>query len=73
MEKLTIRLKPGQWQVINELTEALGCSTAIIIRAIVSDFLTRNEEILERIICEHLETGRTLMDNQILNIEENED
>lgn len=73
MDKLTIRLKPGQSQVINELTEALGCSTAIVIRAIVSDFLTRNEDILEHIISEHLETGRTLMDNQILNIEENEE
>lgn len=73
MNKLTIRLKPGQMQVIEELTEALGCSTAIIIRAIVSDFLTRNEEILEHIICEHLEKGTTLMNNNILNIENNED
>lgn len=72
MEVVTIRLTPGQIQVLTELRDALGCSIAVIIRAIISDFLTRNEETLEGIICRHLETGETLLNNDILKIEENE-
>lgn len=70
MDKITLRLKPGQMQVIEELREALGINTATIIRAIISDFLTRNEEILERIIVEYQETGKTL--NEILKIDDDE-
>lgn len=73
MDRLTLRLRPGQMQVIEELREALGINTAVIIRAIISDFLTRNEEILERIIVEYQETGKTLKEtNSILNFEDDE-
>ena len=73
MDKITLRLKPGQMRVIEELREALGINTATIIRAIISDFLTRNEDILERIIVDYQETGKTLNEtNKILNIDEDE-
>ena len=73
MDKITLRLKPGQMRVIEELREALGINTATIIRAIISDFLTRNEDILERIIVDYQETGKTLNEtNKILNIEDDE-
>ena len=60
-------------QVISELREALGINTAIIIRAMISDFLTRNEDILERIIEEYQKTGKTLREtNDILNFDDDE-
>ena len=60
MEKLTLRFKPGQYQVLCELRDALGCNISLIVRAIVSDFLTRNEDTLERIITDYRETGKPL-------------
>ena len=57
MDKLTLRFRPGQYQVLCELRDALGCSISLIVRAIVSDFLTRNKEMLERIIMDYKETG----------------
>ena len=73
MERLTLRLRPAQMQVISELREALGINTAIIIRAMISDFLTRNEDILERIIEEYQKTGKTLREtNDILNFDDDE-
>lgn len=46
---LSIRLTNNQMQVLTELKEKLGCSFSVIIRAIVLDFLQRNEEVLDRI------------------------
>ena len=74
MDKITLRLKPGQMQVIEELREALGANTATIIRAIISDFLVRNEDILERIIVDYQKTGKPLSEtNQILNFQEDDE
>ena len=50
MPRMTLRLKPNQMLVLDELAEALGVSHAQLVRAIVLDFLTQNEERLERII-----------------------
>ena len=61
MEKLTLRLKPRQYQVLCELRDALGCNISLIVRAIVGDFLTRNEDILERIISDYESTGKPLI------------
>lgn len=47
--KLSIRLTDNQMLVLSELREKLGCSFSVIIRAIVLDFLQRNEEALDRI------------------------
>lgn len=50
MPRMTLRLKPNQMLVLDELADALGVSHAQLVRAIVLDFLTQNEERLERII-----------------------
>ena len=47
---MTIRLTPNQMLVLKELTETLNTSYSMLVRSIVCDFLTRNEEQLERII-----------------------
>lgn len=49
-QKVTIRLTPEQVQVLTELRESLGCSFSLMIRTIVGDFLTRNEQRIENII-----------------------
>lgn len=46
---LSIRLTDNQMLVLTELKEKLGCSFSVIIRAMVLDFLQRNEAVLERI------------------------
>lgn len=67
---MTLRLKPGQMQVLEELRVALGCNTAVMVRAIISDFLTRNEETLERIILDYQSGKKPLM--QDLNLNDND-
>ena len=41
-------------QVLSELTQALDTSYSMLVRSIVSDFLTKNEDQLERIIVKKL-------------------
>ena len=65
---LSIRLTNNQMQVLTELKEKLGCSFSVIIRAIVLDFLQRNEETLDR-MCSG-ESNQNL--NQLI-MEDNED
>lgn len=50
MPRLTVRLSPNQMQVLYELTKALGVTYSQLVRAIILNFLTVNEERLERII-----------------------
>lgn len=50
MPRLTVRLTPNQMLVLNELVEALNVSHSQLVRAIVLDFITHNEERLEKII-----------------------
>lgn len=52
-EKITIRVTPNQMQVLKELSEATDSSISIIVRSIILDFITRNEERLEEIITKH--------------------
>ena len=68
MEKITLRLKEGQYQVLSELRDALGCNIAVIVRAIIGDFLQKNEETLERIITEYNESGIPL--NKMFDIDD---
>lgn len=49
-ERITIRLSPNQMQCLKELTTSLNTSYSLLVRTIISDFLTRNENTLERII-----------------------
>ena len=48
-ERVTVRLSPNQMQCLKELTASLNTSYSLLIRSIIQDFLTRNEESLERI------------------------
>lgn len=50
MPRLTVRLNPNQMLVLDELTEALDVSHSQLVRAIILDFITQNEERLETII-----------------------
>ena len=52
--RITVRLTESQMQVLSELTQALDTSYSMLVRSIVCDFLTRNENQLERIIEEKL-------------------
>ena len=61
-QKVTIRLSPDQVQVLTELRETLGCSFSLMIRTIVGDFLTRNEDRIEEIIC-NKNNGEKLFDD----------
>ena len=49
-ERVTVRLTPYQMQCLKELSTNLNTSYSLLIRTIIGDFLTRNEEYLERII-----------------------
>lgn len=50
MPRLTVRLNPNQMQVLYELTDALGVTYSQLIRAIILDFLSKNEDLLEGVI-----------------------
>ena len=50
MQRITVRLNPNQMLVLNELTEALNVSYSQLVRTIILDFLSKNEERLEQII-----------------------
>ena len=49
-EKLTNRLTPNQMQCIRELSENLDVSYSLLVRAIIQDFLIRNENALDNIV-----------------------
>lgn len=49
-EKLTIRLTPNQMQCLRELSENLDVSYSLLVRAIIQDFLIRNENTLDSIV-----------------------
>ena len=48
-ERITIRLTPYQMQCLKELTASLNTSYSLLVRSIIGDFLTKNEEALDRI------------------------
>lgn len=51
-QRITVRLTPNQMLCLKELKESLGTSYSLLTRSIIQDFITRNEEHLERIIVE---------------------
>lgn len=59
-QKLTIRLTPYQLQVLTELSNKFGSSYSLLVRTIIGDWLTKNDEILEKIIDN--KTAKTLDD-----------
>lgn len=48
-ERVTVRLTPYQMQCLKELSSSLNTSYSLLIRSIIGDFLSRNEDTLERI------------------------
>ena len=48
--RITVRLTPNQMQCLNELSTGLDTSLSLLVRTIISDFITRNEDTLNRII-----------------------
>lgn len=66
LDKITIRLSPNQRLVLDELKQKFGCNYSLLIRTIISDFLTRNEDYLDRMISGHEQ-------NEELNNEEEYD
>ena len=48
-QRVTVRLTPYQMQCLKELSASLNTSYSLLIRSIIGDFLTKNEEALERI------------------------
>lgn len=49
-DRISIRLTPYQNQVLTELSTSLNTSISMLVRTIVGDFITRNEEVLERLV-----------------------
>ena len=49
-ERVTVRLNCYQMQCLKELSTSLNTSYSLLIRTIIQDFLTRNEDALDRII-----------------------
>ena len=50
LPRVSLRLQPRQLQVLTELSNVLNAPISVMIRAIVLDWLTRNEDIVEQII-----------------------
>ena len=48
--RISIRLSPNQELVLREMSEALDTSISMMIRTIVGDWITKNEEFIYRII-----------------------
>lgn len=48
-ERVTVRLTPNQMQCLKELSVSLNTSYSLLIRTIIQDFLTRNQDALDRI------------------------
>lgn len=49
-KKISLRVTDAQLRVLDELSSALNATYSQLIRAILFDFIERNEERLERII-----------------------
>lgn len=49
-QRITVRLTENQMLVLSELVDALDTSYSMLVRSIVADFLTKNEQQLENII-----------------------
>jgi len=50
LPRVSVRLYPTQMQVLQELSNALNANVSTIVRAVIGDWLKKNEETLERII-----------------------
>lgn len=55
--KISIRITPWQGQVLQEMSESLGVGYSMLIRTIIGDWLSKNEEYIYRIIDKKQENG----------------
>lgn len=65
LPRVSIRLRENQLQVLNELSEVLNAPISVIIRSIILDWLTKNDEVIEQII-----TGERPFDKNWINDDE---
>lgn len=63
-EKISIRITPHQSLVLQEMSQALSTTYSMLIRTIIGDWLTKNEDYIYRIIdkkkienAKHQQTG----------------
>lgn len=49
-ERITVRLTANQMLVLSELRDKLGVNISLLCRTMIGDFITKNEDSLERII-----------------------
>ena len=66
-DRISIRLTPYQNQVLTELSTSLNTSISMLVRTIVGDFITRNEEVLERLV---MKNNQIVEDTSLKNKEE---
>ena len=66
-DRISIRLTPYQNQVLTELSTSLNTSISMLVRTIVGDFITRNEEVLERLV---MKNNQIVEDLSLKNKEE---
>ena len=66
-DRISIRLTPYQNQVLTELSTSLNTSISMLVRTIVGDFITRNEEVLERLV---MKNNQIVEDQSLKNKEE---
>ena len=50
MDHVTVRLKPNQYLVLKEMSEALETPISMLIRTIIYSWLTTNEDAVYRLI-----------------------
>jgi len=48
--RITVRLTPNQELVLKEMGEALDTSISMMVRAIIGDWISKNEEYIYKII-----------------------
>lgn len=48
--KITLRLKPEQEVILQEVSDKLKVPKSVFIRAVIGDWLTKNEDCLYRLI-----------------------
>lgn len=49
-EKISIRITPNQSQVLAEMSQALNTTYSMLVRTILGDWITKNEDYIYRII-----------------------
>jgi hypothetical protein len=51
--RVTVRLSPNQMQVLSELNELFGTTYSQLLRMMVLDFITRNDETITNLLNKH--------------------